>query len=262
MHSLVLVFSWLIGTLAGSFANVVISRGSRRWGFVKSEELPSGFAFPPSQCEACGRALLPFELVPVLSFFVLKGRCRTCGARIGLRHIIVELLGGAAALVIVSLAPHGLDIGFSAGLAFFLLILAGIDAETSYLPDRLTLPLLALGLLYANVGGPLSLPESALGALIGGGSLWLLAFLYRRLRGAEGLGGGDVKLMAAAGAWCGPYSLPFILLAASLGGIAYALPSLIRNNRQDALATEVRFGPFLAAAIFAVFILGPEVLPP
>jgi leader peptidase (prepilin peptidase)/N-methyltransferase len=244
-----LALAALIGSLLGSFLNVAISRLPRAWGFVEAGALPSGIAFPPSSCEACGRRLRPLELVPVLSYLTLRGRCGGCGASIGARHLIVEItglaLGSAAALA----APSPLGLLATALLFGFLIVLAGIDAETGYLPDRLTLPLLLLGAGFSFAPfGPSPL-QSLLGAVIGGGGLWLLAASYHRLRGREGLGGGDVKLVAAGGAWCGAVGLPFLLLAASATGLLFALAQMASGHKERALSAELRFGPFLCAAI-------------
>lgn len=144
-------------------------------------------------------------------------------------------------------------------LLFILLCLAVIDWETGYLPDALTWPLLGLGLLVSALPQGQGLVASGLGAVIGGGGLWLVAWGYQKFRGREGLGGGDVKLVAAAGAWCGAAALPFILLAASLSGLLYAGAAMLLGKKERAMTAELRFGPFLAAAIAIVYLAGPPL---
>ncbi|MCQ8185050.1 prepilin peptidase [Parvularcula maris] len=239
----------LVGALLGSFLNVVISRLPRSAGLVEAEGRPSGLAYPPSQCEACGRRLRPFDLIPVLSYILLRGRCRTCGAEIGIRHLLVEIGGSLLGVATVYLAPSALALAAIGILFFMLLALTVIDAETGFLPDRLTLPLLALGLGFSFAPFTPSPVQSFIGALVGGGGLWLLAFAYRLFRGREGLGGGDVKLVAAGGAWCGAVALPALLLIASVTGLLFALFQMVGGRKERALSAELRFGPFLCAAI-------------
>ncbi|GGY52669.1 prepilin peptidase [Parvularcula lutaonensis] len=246
----------LLGTILGSFLNVVISRGPRKWGLVESADRPAGLAFPASQCENCHRKLSAHELVPVASYIALRGTCRACGAAIGLRHLLVEIAGGA--ILALAVWRHGVsaDAAAMAVLLFLLLALAVIDAETGYLPDALTWPLLALGLAASFLPGGTGPLQAALGAAIGGGGLWLLATLYKRFRHRDGLGGGDVKLLAAGGAWCGAYALPVILLVASLSGLLAAVAGMVLGQKERAMTAELRFGPYLAGAIALVYAIG------
>lgn len=259
MNLLALMAAIVIGSVSGSFINVLASRGPRAWG-LSEENGPSGLAWPPSQCEVCGRHLSPLELVPVASYLALRGRCRGCGAQIGQRHLLVEIAGGAIGGIVV--LTWGLSIAGAlfALFLFFLLALAVIDAETGYLPDALTFPALAAGLAAAWWLPTPTPAESAAGALAGGGGLWLIAETYRRMRGRDGLGGGDVKLFAAIGAWLGPSALPFVLLAASGSGLlVVGLGSLSTRSRLR-LDSDVRFGPYLAAGAALALLLRP-VLP-
>ncbi|MEO1040995.1 MAG: A24 family peptidase [Pseudomonadota bacterium] len=137
---------------------------------------------------------------------------------------------------------------------FGLLVLAVIDAETGFLPDALTLPLALIGGAAAVAGYGPGITEALLGGVLGGGSFFLLAQGYRKLRGEEGLGGGDVKLMAAAGIWCGPWVLPFLVLFASLTGLLFAGGAYLMGHHQGGLQQEIRFGPFLAGAAAAVYL--------
>ncbi|MEM9838293.1 MAG: prepilin peptidase [Pseudomonadota bacterium] len=258
MSALILITAAMVGAIIASFLNVVISRGPRAWGLVEPEGKPKGLAFPPSQCESCGVHLKPWQLIPIVSYLQLNGQCANCGAKIGIRHFYVELLGVSAALLAVStygLSPEGIA---AAVFLFFLIALACIDFEREFLPDALTLPLTALGVIAAAAGAGPSLMQSLIGGALGGGGLWLIATSYKAIRGNEGLGGGDVKLVAAAGAWLGPFALPFILLGASVSALLLLSAQVLLGQRASLEGTtELRFGPFLAAAMAAVMLLKP-----
>lgn len=208
-----------------------------------------------SACDGCGRKLGPLDLVPLISFAASVGKCRTCAAPIPRRYPLFE--AGCLALAAWSGAVVGGPEGFvGAILAWWLLLIAVIDAEHFWLPDRLTLPLAALGLLVAAAAGTDRLVDHAIGAAAGFGALWLLALVYQRLRGREGLGGGDARLLAASGAWVGWAGLPSVLLWASAAGLSVALAMLVarRAVRAD---TRLPFGTFLAAGTWLTWLYGP-----
>jgi leader peptidase (prepilin peptidase) / N-methyltransferase len=223
----------LLGLVAGSFLATLVLRWPRGEGL-------SG----RSRCDGCGATLGPLELVPLLSFLAQRGRCRRCAAPIDPHHPAIELTAaiiGVLALVAVP-GPAGLA---GALLGWVLLALLALDAEHFWLPDALTLPLLALGLLL----GPSPLPDRLLGAAIGGGGLLAVALGYRALRGHDGLGLGDVKLMAALGAWLSPAFLPPLLLLAALTGLAFAGVRRLRGQPGDPDG-RIPFGACLAVAGF------------
>lgn len=235
--------NWLAPLLAapfvGSFLGVLICR------------LPAGapVALARSRCAACGRVLRPAELVPLLSFAVLRGRCRGCGAAIGWFHPAVE---GAAVMVAISATAAGCagwQLWAGCTLGWTLLALAWIDWRHLLLPDILTLPLLLAGLAASWWQG--TAISAMAGAVLGWLALWGTAALYRRLRGAEGLGGGDARLLAAGGAWLGPAPLPWVVLLAALLGIALALSG--RRGTPGAVLA-VPFGPPLAVAIWLAWL--------
>jgi leader peptidase (prepilin peptidase)/N-methyltransferase len=194
--------------------------------------------------------------VPLLSWLGLRGRCRYCGAALGLWYPAIELAAAAIGLISMVLLPAPVS-WLAALLGWWLLALAAIDLVDWTLPDSLTLPLLLAGLLLA-IGGDaaglsaLATPlEAAAGAALGYGSLAGLAYVYRRIRGREGLGLGDAKLLAAAGAWLGPGPLPTLLLAAALLGLVMAI-SYRKPLRAE---TALPFGPPLALAFWATYLL-------
>lgn len=244
MHDIVLnaLAGLVLGAIAGSFAATLLVRwpqGRRLGG--------------RSRCDGCAAPLAPLELVPVLSFAAQRGRCRRCRAAIDRRHLGVEL---AAALIgAAAFAAHGPLIGAATALfGWWLLLLAWLDAEHHWLPDALTLPLVPLGLAVALLGLGVPPLDRIIGAAAGGGALWAIAFAYRRLRGREGLGGGDPKLLAGIGAWLGWMQIPFVLLAASALGLSAAAVGALRG-RQVTRTTALPFGTLLALAAWPLWLL-------
>jgi leader peptidase (prepilin peptidase)/N-methyltransferase len=227
----------LLGLVAGSFLSTLVVRWPR------GESLAGR-----SRCDGCGRTLSILELVPLLSAIAARGRCRSCGAAIDRRHIALELASAMVGLLAM-LASPGL-VGLSGALlGWGLLALLALDAEHYWLPDRITLPLLGLGLLL----GAGEFADRLLGAAIGGGALLALALGYRLLRGREGLGLGDVKLMAALGAWLGPLLLGPLLLGAAVIGLLLALAQKLRGKALPA-GGKIPFGACLAAAAFPLWL--------
>ncbi len=223
-----LVFAF--GLILGSFLNVCIYRMPRGLSVVR----------PRSACPNCGKQIAAYDNVPVLSWLWLRGRCRHCHTRITPRYMVVELMLGL--LFLACFAEFGLQTETLKWCSFSFLLLGLIftDAETHLLPDLLTLPGVAMGLawsLVTVVPGPLgfyfdrrlpvpllSFGDALIGAAVGGGFIYGTAAIYRRLRGAEGMGFGDVKLMAMVGAFMGASSTVFVLVTASLlGGLYGAL---------------------------------------
>ena len=221
------------GLILGSFVNTVADRLPLGRSLVK----------PRSHCPGCRRTLAWWELVPVLSFIVLRGRCRSCGRPVGYRTPLVELaVGMLGALIGLRLGPT------ASGLVLLLLVcglvaLGLIDLEHGLLPDSITWPLLAGGVAWSWAVGP-GWKWSLLGLVACGGGVWLVGLGYRLLRGRPGLGGGDPKLAAALGAWLGPQTG---LLALALGAGAGALYGLVLIALGRAgFKTALPLGPFLA----------------
>ena len=235
----------VLGALGGSVLNVVVHRGPTVWGLTDAPARAGRYdlSWPRSHCPACARTLAPWELVPILSWLALRGRCRTCDARISPRYPTLEAIGLAWGLLAALSYPAPAALP---ALVFLLLVVgaAAVDAETGYLPDALTGPALWVGLLASAAG--LTVPPAA--AIIGAATGYLsfrgIAAAYQAARGQEGLGRGDAKLLAAGGAWLGPFALPLVVFAAAVAGLAFALAT----GRREASAA-VRFGPFLAAGI-------------
>ena len=233
----------VIGLIAGSFIATILIRWPQGRSALRGR----------SQCDGCGETLRAHELVPVLSHLASRGRCRRCGAAIDQRHLAIEV----AAAVIGFLAFFGHPGPAGAVTALFgwwLLLLAAIDLEHYWLPDRLTLPLIPAGLLAAWLGYGLPLEDSLIGAAAGFAALWAIAAAYRRVRGRDGMGGGDPKLLAGIGAWVGWQQLPLIVLGASLLGLAAVL--LIRlRGRVVSGVDRLPLGTLLAIAAWPVWLL-------
>lgn len=236
----------LLGLLIGSFLGLVSLR------------LPSdrSIVLGRSRCGACDRALEPRDLVPLLSFVFYKGRCRTCRAPIPVRYPLIEAASAGIGLW-AALHHNGEPIALlTAAFGWALLLIALVDGEHLWLPDRLTLPLLAAGLAAAALLAPETLIDRLVGAAVGFASLWGIAIVYRRVRGREGLGGGDPRLFAAIGAWVGWLGLPTVLLWASAAGLSVVAAKLILR-RPVAGADALPFGVFLAIGAWMTWLYGP-----
>ena len=257
----------LIGLCVGSFLNVVIHRLplmlERGWKIDSAEMLgvpldppaPITLSTPRSRCPSCSHAIAWYENVPVLSYLWLRGRCSACRAAISARYPFIEILTAAAFAVVGWKFGPQPAAWLWCGFVAVLIALAGIDWDTTLLPDSLTLPLLWAGLVASALGWTVTLPDAVWGAVVGYGSLWSVYWLFKLATGKEGMGFGDFKLLAALGAWLGlKMLLPVILGASILGalvGIGMKLRSSLREGRY------VPFGPFLAGSGIAVLLAGP-----
>jgi leader peptidase (prepilin peptidase) / N-methyltransferase len=231
--------------IVGSFLGVVIRR------------LPEerGFAGGRSHCERCGAVLAPRDLVPVVSWALLHGRCRYCGAKLGWFYPAVEIAALAVAAIAFA-ADAAPRVWLDCLFGWWLLTLGWIDLRCWLLPDALTLPLIVAGLVQAAIFAPDELTGRGAGAALGYLGLWLVAIAYRRLRGRDGLGMGDAKLLAAIGAWTGALALPQVVLLAACSALLVALGFTLAGIRLRA-ATPLPFGPFLALAAWAIWLWGP-----
>jgi leader peptidase (prepilin peptidase)/N-methyltransferase len=244
----VLAVAAAYGLVLGSFLNVVIYRLPREESLWR----------PGSRCPSCGAAIRWFDNVPVLSFLLLGGRCRACGAPISLRYPLMELASGALAVAVA--ARFGVTVAGGEALVFALLLLplAIIDLDHHLLPDVMTLPGIVLGLVGALLGGLAAPLDAAIGAAAGAAVPYAVLVAYRRVRGVEGMGLGDVKLLAMIGAFLGWRGM---LLSLALGSTAGALVGIgliaAGRGRRD---TELPFGTFLAAAALAVVFVREPLL--
>ncbi len=204
-----------------------------------------------SSCDSCERTLRWFELMPLASFVAQNGRCRGCRTRIGRLHVAVEIVCAAVGAVSLGLAP-GVT-GFAGALFGWLLVaLAALDFIHFWLPDRLTGALALAGLASALADVSPALADRLIGGAAGYATLALIALVYRRVRGREGMGAGDPKLLGAIGLWTGWQALPSVLLGASAAGLAMALVLALRGK--VSADTRLPFGTMLAAAAFPVWL--------
>jgi len=255
---LVTLVALIVGLCAGSFVNVVIHRLpkmlERGWeaqcaelrGATPEAAPAYNLVVPRSACPACGHRITALENIPVVSWVALRGRCSACRASIPIRYPIVEALGGLLAAYAIwrfGLTPRGVG---ACLLLWALLALTVIDLDTQMLPDDLTLPLLWAGLVF-NLGAVFAaLPDAVIGAVAGYLSLWTIYWLFKLIRGKEGMGYGDFKLLAALGAWLGWQMLPLIVLLSSVVGATIGIALIVFKGRDHEI--PMPFGPYLAIA--------------
>ena len=240
---------WLIAALIapfmGSFLGVLAIRLAER----------RPVAFSRSRCPDCDTVLGIADLVPLLSWLASRGKCRHCGAPIPRFYPVMELLALAVPLWAAS-ETAGWVLWASCLLGWSLLALAAMDLRSMVLADALTLPLVVAGLAVSWALGPETARDAAIGAAAGFASFAVIGWLYRRVRGRDGLGLGDAKLLAAAGAWLTWPGLPGVVALAALSGIAQALVRSIGGRPLHA-GERMPFGPHLTAATWLVWLYGP-----
>ncbi len=260
----------LLGLAVGSFLNVVIHRLpkilERQWR-VECAELTGAepaapaerfnLVVPRSRCPSCGHGITALENIPVLSYFLLGGRCSACKARISPRYPLVEALSG----LISGYAAW--RFGFSAAafgallFSWAMIALGFIDLDTFYLPDDITLPLLWTGLIFNVFGVFANLESAVIGAAGGYLALWSVFWLYKLATGKEGMGYGDFKLLAAIGAWLGWKMLPLVILLSSFVGAAIGIALMIFARHER--STPIPFGPYLATAGLIALLHGDAI---
>ena len=236
-----------LGLTIGSFLNVVVHRVPRRESVVS----------PGSRCPACGYALRAADNIPVLSYLLLAGRCRQCGVRISPRYPLVELV--TAAIFVL----HYFVFGWTPLLAVRLLFAASlvalfaIDLEHHLLPDVITLPGIGVGLL-ASVFLPPGIRDALIGILAGGGVLWLIGEAYYRYSGEEGMGGGDVKMLAMIGAFLGWQLVIVTLVFSSIAGSVIGI--LLIVSKRGGMKYALPYGTFLSIAALVASLAGAQII--
>ncbi len=252
-----MVPSFLFGAIIGSFLNVCIVRIPNQQSIIH----------PGSRCPKCNTAIRFYDNFPLVSYLLLRGRCRACGERISPRYFIVEML--TASLTAALYYEFGLGLAFFASLVFVaaLIVISFVDMDVRIVPDVISLPGIIVGLLFSLLGyfvihDPSELipsPLSALlGVLVGGGILLALAWAYEAVTGVEGMGGGDIKLLAMIGAFLGWPSVPVTLFISSLGGSIIGLTAMLVKGvgRRYALP----FAPFLCLGALLYLFFGKELI--
>jgi leader peptidase (prepilin peptidase)/N-methyltransferase len=264
-----IVVAAVVGLVVGSFLNVVIHRLPRMlerdWqaqcaelrGETLTQTAPYNLVVPRSACPACNHPIGALENIPVVSWLALRGRCAACGTNISMRYPIVELLGAALAAVAIWHFGPGWEGIAAIGLLWTLTALAFIDADTQFLPDDLTVPLLWAGLVANLFGLFVPLAEAVIGAVAGYLTLWSVYWAYKLVRRREGMGHGDFKLLAALGAWLGWKMLPALVLLSSLAGAIVGIGLIVLKGRDK--AQPLPFGPYLAIAGAAALFVGDSI---
>jgi leader peptidase (prepilin peptidase) / N-methyltransferase len=232
----------ILGSIIGSFVAAIVMR----WPLGRS--VASG----RSACDACGHVLGAGELVPIVSALVQRGKCRHCGATIDRRHLAIELTAALVGAVALGVAP-GLAGLAGALFGWTLIALIALDVAHYWLPNLLTLPLLLFGLCGGLIGLDPHFTDRLIGAAAGYLSLAAIAFAYKCLRGRDGLGGGDPKLLGAIGAWLGWEYLPMVLLGGSGVGLLYVLFRHLRGTPMKA-TDRLPLGALMALAAFPLWI--------
>ncbi|MHC1698480.1 MAG: A24 family peptidase [Geobacteraceae bacterium] len=253
--TLMSIFVFLFGAVIGSFLNVCIYRIPRDESIV----------FPASHCPECGNKISAFDNIPLISYLLLRGSCRSCGTRISWQYPVVELLSALLTLF--------LFLKFHLSPTFFVLylfcmalvVITFIDLEHQIIPDSISLPGIVVGfissffifdLYYASV--ILGWKNSLIGIVAGGGSLLLVAYGYQLLTKKEGMGGGDIKLLAMMGAFLGWKSIPFIIFTSSLFGSVVGLTLMAIRKKDSQL--PIPFGPFLAFGALLFIFYGRQLI--
>jgi leader peptidase (prepilin peptidase)/N-methyltransferase len=240
--------SFVFGAVIGSFLNVCIYR------------IPAGVSIvhPPSSCPACGSSIRWYQNVPILSYLLLRGKCADCGVRISARYPLVEALTGLLfALVLYR-------IGFQWATPVYwlfaaaLIVITFIDFDHQIIPDMISLPGIVVGFLCSFAVPWVSWADSLLGILAGGGSLYLVAVVYEQLAKKEGMGGGDIKLLAMIGAFLGWKAVLPVIFFSSLMGTLVGVPVMLIKKTGSKLA--IPFGPFLAAAALFYLFWGAALI--
>jgi len=264
------IVTFVFSLLVGSFLNVLILRFPKRlqyqWTRDCKEHLgekfegkpPPGIVFERSRCPKCGYQIKAWQNIPLLGYLLLRGRCASCREKISARYWLVELLTATLSTLVVLKFGWSVQAAAALVLTWWLIAIAFIDIDTMLIPDQLSLPLVWLGLLV-NLKGVFVSPEQAiLGAVLGYLILWSLFHLFKLLTGKEGMGYGDFKLLAAAGAWLGPKSLLLVLVISSVAGavIGIAQMLLARHKRSQ----PIPFGPYLAIGTWVALMYGDQLL--
>jgi leader peptidase (prepilin peptidase)/N-methyltransferase len=242
------IVAFIFGAVVGSFLNVCICR------MPKDESVVA----PPSHCPNCDYRIRWYDNIPLFSYLILRGKCRGCGTHISLQYPLVELLNGLLTLALF--LRFGPTLPFLVLFLFCsaLVVITFIDLEHQIIPDEISLSGIVLGFVFSFFLHGHSWLNSLLGILLGGGSLLLVAYSYQWLTGKEGMGGGDIKLLAMMGAFLGWKSVLFIVFASSLIGSIVGVTIMLVQKKDSKLA--IPFGPYLASAAVLYIFYGRQII--
>jgi leader peptidase (prepilin peptidase) / N-methyltransferase len=240
--------AFIFGAVVGSFLNVCIFR------LPKSESV----VFPPSHCTKCDYVIRWYDNIPILSYLFLRGKCRRCGEPISLQYPLVEFINGALTLALFLKFGLGLAFGVLFVFCSALVVVTFIDLEHQIIPDSITLPGIIIGFIVSFFIPGLGWMNSLIGIVAGGGSLLAVAYGYQLIAKKDGMGGGDIKLLAMMGAFFGWKAILFIIFAASLVGSVIGVSVMLAQKKDSTLA--IPFGPFLASAAVLYIFYGQRIV--
>ena len=242
------VLAFVFGAVVGSFLNVCICR----------IPLDESIVSPPSRCPQCHASIRWFDNIPILSYLILRGKCRRCGKRISIQYPLVELLNGLLSMALMFRFGPTLEYGVFFVFCSALVVVTFIDIEHQIIPDQISLPGIVLGFILSFFMEGHSWLDSLLGILLGGGSLLFVAYAYHWLTKKDGMGGGDIKLLAMMGAFLGWVSIPFIIFASSFVGSIAGISLMCFRNQNSKLALP--FGPYLAFGALLYIFFGHDLI--
>lgn len=248
LSPMLFLLSFIFGAIVGSFLNVCIFR------------IPAGksIAFPPSNCPKCQTPIMWYDNIPVISYLVLTGKCRKCGEHISFRYPVVELL--TALLSLAAFIKFGPTLPYFIYFAFIasLVVITFIDLDHQIIPDVISLPGIPLGFLASFILPEITYKESLIGILAGGGILFVVASGYELLAKKEGMGGGDIKLLAMVGAFLGWKGVLFTIFSGSLIGTIIGVALMVAQGRDSKYA--IPFGPFLSMGALMYLFFGEQII--
>lgn len=243
------VFAAIIGAVVGSFLNVVILRLPKEGASI---------AFPGSHCPYCRQPLSWRENIPILSYLLLRGKCRTCKTPISIQYPLVEAAMTVLAMLLVQRFGLSFELLYYFIFCAALLVIIFIDIHHQIIPDRLSLPGIVVGFAGSLFNAQVTWQQSALGILLGGGVLYAVAWGYYTLTSREGMGGGDIKLLAMIGAFLGWQSLLYVVFSSSLAGSLVGGIVLLKHRKGG--QTRIPYGPFLAFGALSYLFLQPQIV--
>ncbi len=250
MHITRLIIVFIFGAAVGSFLNVCIYRIPRKKSIV----------FPPSACPKCEKPVRFYDNIPLVSYIALRGKCRDCGAPIAFRYFVVELL--TAVIFTLIYRRWGLSAEFFIQVFFtaILIVISFIDYDFQIIPDVLSIGGMVAGLIISFIRPGFRVMDAVYGVLIGGGVLFVIAYGYQLVTKREGMGGGDIKLLAMIGSFSGLKGVLFSLIGGSVVGTLVGIPLMLMKGKGEGTRYAIPFGPFLSLCAVLYLFLGTGVI--
>ena len=245
---LISIYLFAIGACIGSFLNVCIYRLPEEKSIIS----------PPSHCPYCKNKLKWYHNIPILSYIFLRGKCAFCGKKISIRYFVVEFLAGIFLIINYNIYRFSFDFFFYSIFIYLLLIVIFADLKYMIIPDEVSIGGIIAGFVLSFFSNSITFKDSIIGIIIGGGILYLVIILYYFATKKEGMGGGDVKLLAMIGAFLGYKSILFVIFAGSLIGTLIGVPFMLIKGKDKNFA--IPFGPFLSIAAIIYLYEGEKIL--